>query len=105
MAINFQKTIATNIVETSNKLFVTDVEKQAIKNLGTSSTRDTGINAGNLPVLDETGKLSGSILPELTITDVVGVAPIESPIFTGIPEIVGQGYILTETSNINGGYF
>jgi hypothetical protein len=74
MAVNFQKVIATNIIETTDKQFVTDVEKQKIANLGTASTQNTGTSAGNVPILDGAGKLSGSILPDLAITNVFVVA-------------------------------
>jgi hypothetical protein len=74
MAVNFQKIVATNVIETIDKQFVTNAEKTAIANLGTASSKDTGTSAGNVPVLDGTGKLSGSILPDLAITDVFVVA-------------------------------
>jgi hypothetical protein len=74
MAVNFQKVVATNVIETIDKQFVTNAEKQSIASLGTASTKDTGTSAGNVPVLDGTGRLSSSILPNLAITDVFVVA-------------------------------
>ena len=38
--------------------------------LGTVATLNTGIASGNVPVLDENGKLSTSVLPAIGITDV-----------------------------------
>ena len=104
MAVNYQKIIATNIIETDEKQFVLTSEKNAIANLGTASTKNAGNSAGDVPILNDQGKLSETILPDLTI-DMVGLAPIASPTFTGTPAIKDKGNILTETSNINGGYF
>lgn len=38
--------------------------------LGTAATKDTGVAAGNVPVLDGSGLLDASILPALAISDV-----------------------------------
>jgi hypothetical protein len=74
MPVNFQKISATNVVEVTNKKFMTDAEKSTIAGLGTASTLNSGTLAGNVPVLDAGGKLSGSILPDLAVTDVFVVA-------------------------------
>jgi hypothetical protein len=62
------------------------------------------IESGSQPnvVLSVAGKIGNVVLNN---NDVSGVAPIVSPTFTGTPAVEGQGNILTETSNINGGYF
>jgi hypothetical protein len=74
MPVNFQKISAVNIVEAANKKFMTDAEKAAIAELGNVSTLNTGTDAGNVPVLNADGKLSGSILPDLAVTEVFVVA-------------------------------
>ena len=53
-------------------------------------------------VLSVAGKIGDVVLDN---NDVSGVAPIASPSFTGTPAVIGQGNILTEASDINGGYF
>lgn len=46
-----------------------------ITGLGTASTKDVGVNSGQIPVLDVNGKLSTTILPALAINDTF---PIDS---------------------------
>jgi hypothetical protein len=74
MPVNFQKISAVNVVETTDRHFATDAEKAALAALGTASTKDTGISAGNVPVLDAGGKIASSMLPDLAITEVFVVA-------------------------------
>jgi hypothetical protein len=38
--------------------------------MGTAAAADTGTSAGNVPVLDASGKLNANILPGLALTDV-----------------------------------
>lgn len=38
--------------------------------LGTAAVLNTGVAAGNIPVLDENGKLNANIIPQVAITDV-----------------------------------
>ena len=40
-----------------------------ITGLGTAATRDTGIAADNVPILDTNGKLAASTLPAIAVTD------------------------------------
>lgn len=42
--------------------------------LGTVATLNTGTGSGNVPVLDGAGKLVASVIPDLAITDYLGVA-------------------------------
>lgn len=74
MPVNFQKVSATNVIETTDKRFMTDAEKATIAGLGTASTYDVGTGAGDIPLLDAEGKLQGSVLPDFAITDVFVVA-------------------------------
>lgn len=46
-----------------------DTSKEAVDALGTASKCDTGINEGNVPIINLDGKLDSSILPSLSITD------------------------------------
>lgn len=48
---------------------IPDLPYSKITGLGTVATLNTGINSGNVPVLDSNGKLVSSILPPLAITD------------------------------------
>lgn len=41
----------------------------SLSNAGTVVTRNTGTASGNVPILDETGKLNTSVLPAIAITD------------------------------------
>lgn len=45
-----------------------------ITDAGTSASHDVGTSAGNVPVLDSTGKLNNSVLPGLSITDIFTVS-------------------------------
>lgn len=63
----------------TKKFFIADstttmVEYARSSTLGTASTANTGTSAGNVPILDGGGKLSSSILPSTSITDVYVVA-------------------------------
>ncbi|RWB08771.1 MAG: hypothetical protein EOQ39_18840 [Mesorhizobium sp.] len=45
-----------------------------ISNAGTAASKNTGVAAGNVPILDGSGLLDTSILPSIAITDVFTVA-------------------------------
>ncbi|MGN1043519.1 MAG: hypothetical protein ACI4PR_01785 [Acutalibacteraceae bacterium] len=47
--------------------------KSAVDSLGTASKCNTGINEGNVPVINSDGKLDTSILPSISITDIFTV--------------------------------
>lgn len=59
------------VVETENTTAedIPDLPYEKITGLGTVVTLDTGTSAGNVPVLDNNGKLVTSILPPLAITN------------------------------------
>lgn len=50
-----------------------DTIQSTIDGLGTAATKNTGTSAGNVPILDNAGKLDTSILPALSITEVFTV--------------------------------
>lgn len=50
------------------------VEAGAVEGLGTAATLDSGIEAGNVPVLGEDGKLNTAVLPAIALTDVFEAA-------------------------------
>lgn len=45
-----------------------------ISDVGTVASKNTGTNAGNVPILDSSGKLDSSILPAIAISDTFVVA-------------------------------
>ena len=47
----------------------TDEDKMKIANLGTSSTRNVGLSAGDIPLLNSNGKLDENVVPAVAITD------------------------------------
>lgn len=63
----------------TKKFFIADstttmVEYARVQSLGTAAAANTGTAAGNVPVLDGSGKLPSSLLPATSITDVYVVA-------------------------------
>lgn len=49
-------------------------KQDVIDSLGTAASKDVGTAAGNVPVLDASGKLDGSIIPAIAITETYVVA-------------------------------
>ena len=48
---------------------IPNLKLNKISDAGTAASRDTGIEAGNIPILDSNGKLNTSVLPSLAITE------------------------------------
>lgn len=57
----------------ANKGYVDDTIAAQIAALGTAASADTGTAAGNVPVLNASGKLSDSVIPSLAIGEVFSV--------------------------------
>lgn len=47
--------------------------KEAVDSLGTASQCNTGTNEGNVPIINSSGKLDTSIIPQIAITDTFSV--------------------------------
>ncbi|MEA3485947.1 MAG: hypothetical protein U9R03_04495 [Candidatus Aerophobetes bacterium] len=93
MAVNFKKIHADNIVEGVDKLLMTSAERTKLGlsliegnnlseltnkatardnlDLGTVAVKNIGINADNIPILDENGKLLTEIMPESALSSKV----------------------------------
>lgn len=64
LTIYEEKTDLATVAESGNYNDLTNKP-----NLGTAAALDTGINAGNIPVLDQNGKLNDAVVPKTAITD------------------------------------
>lgn len=65
------------IVTAGSALTIADLPTIHITDIdgaGTVASKDVGINAGNIPVLDSNGKLVASVVPHIAITDTFVVA-------------------------------
>jgi hypothetical protein len=47
---------------------------EAVADAGTAASKNTGVAAGNVPLLDANGKLEESVLPPIAVVDVVAAA-------------------------------
>lgn len=47
----------------------TDEDKLKVSNLGTASSRNVGLEAGDIPMLDSNGKLNENVIPAVAITE------------------------------------
>lgn len=56
-------------VKAWNELSYFTMEAAAVTGLGTAATLDSGIEAGNVPVLGEDGKLNTSVIPAIALTE------------------------------------
>ena len=63
------KGIVTNVENISASDIPNGISVSKLTGLGTAATKNTGISAGNIPVLGTDGKLDTAILPALAITD------------------------------------
>lgn len=63
------KGIVTNVEYISASDIPNGIPVSKLTGLGTAATKNTGISAGNIPVLGTSGKLDTAILPALAITD------------------------------------
>ena len=64
--------IATTLSITEND--VPSLPLYKIRDAGTAASRNVGTTAGQVPILDASGKLNTSVLPQLAIVDVVEAA-------------------------------
>ena len=62
---------ATNLVMSQKAVTdaIASAKKDITDNLGTAAAKDVGAAAGNVPVLDASGKLVESVIPAVAITD------------------------------------
>lgn len=61
-------------VKVWNDLPYFTLEASAVTGLGTAATLDSGVSAGNVPVLGEDGRLNAAVMPAIALTDVFEVA-------------------------------
>lgn len=61
-------------VKAWNELPYFTLDASAVTGLGTASTLDSGVDAGNVPVLDENGKLNTAVIPAIAMTETFEVA-------------------------------
>lgn len=62
---------STNLVMSQKAVTdaIVSAKKDITDNLGTAAAKDVGAAAGNVPVLDASGKLVESVIPAVAITD------------------------------------
>jgi hypothetical protein len=97
MAVNFQKIVATNVIETLDRQFMTSSEKSKVASLGTVSDKNIGTSSGQIPILDINGKLASIILPDLSITN-VNVVSSEAEMLALTNANIGDVAIRTDIS-------
>lgn len=69
--------------------------------LGTASSRDVGTAAGQIPVLDSSGKVPNSVLPSLAISEFVGTVTTKAQLVTLSAAQQGDWAQVTNDPDIN----
>ena len=119
MAVNFRKVLSTNVIETTEKNFVTTTQKGLIDGssqkasnlsdladvgsarsnlgLGTAAVLNTGEADGDIPILGTGGKLAEGIMPALAISSTTVVADIAARDALGASSQEGDVAVVTDT--------
>lgn len=73
--------------------------------LGTAAYKDVGTAAGNIPVLDSSGKLVASVIPELAISRYLGASDTKANLSKLTGQIGDWATVTSDTTDANNGAY